>query len=171
MSITVPTDGDPVIASWGNDVATQLNHMIPVIMSADFPLTSVSFPTVGDITGLTFTCVSGKVYNIQLCGTYTVGGTSTGLGLGYNHPGGTARLLSEILSSSTSDSTPDTEWLIATDTATGTSTTDTTNSHFWSLRGIYQCTSDGTFAVRANRNGTSTTVTLIKGSGGLVIQS
>lgn len=165
--VTVPVDGDPITTSWGQDVANHANHLIPLYIPTQVSGTSSSF---GDVTGLTFECVNGKEYNIQLVLLYNVGGTSTGIKLGYNHPGGTARILSVIYGNGSEVGTT-TEWLTATDTATGTTTTDSTNARQAVFRGVYQCTADGTFAVRYARAGTSTTVALLAGSGGIVIEN
>lgn len=165
--VTVPVAGDPATISWAQDVANHANHVIPLYMSADVSKTGSSF---SDVTGLTFACTSGKTYNIQLCGSYTVGGTNTGIGLGFNSPGGTTRIRSQIFGNG-SPTGSTTEWLSSTDTATGTSTTDSTAVRHWVMTGTYVCTSSGTFAIRYNRNGTSTTVTIFAGSGGTVVES
>lgn len=165
--VTVPSAGDPATIAWAQSVANHANHLIPLYMSADVSKTGSSF---SDVTGLTFAVTNGKSYNIQLVGSYTVGGTSTGLSLGFSSPGGTSRIHSTIFSSAY-DSSAWTEWLSSTDTATGTSTTHTTAVHQFRLYGTYACTASGTFAIRYNRNGTSTTVTIYAGSGGLVVES
>lgn len=164
--VTVPAPGDAIDLSWGQDVANRINHVIPLYMSSDVSKTSGSF---SDVTGLTFPVVNGKFYTINLVGSYTVGGTSTGIGIGYTSPGGTTRLLATLYS--TSYISGSNEWLSSSDTATGTSTTHSTAEHQFQLRGTYQCTSDGTFAIRYNRNGTSTTVAILAGSGGTVVES
>lgn len=163
----VPSAGDPITVAWGQQVANHANHLIPLCMSSDVGKTGSSFTTV---SGLSFEVVSGKSYNIQLSGDYTVGGTSTGLSLGFSSPGGTTRLFCRIYGNGSATGST-TEVLSATDTATGTSTTDSTSRRHWELNGVYACTASGTFAIRYNRNGTSTTVTIYAGSGGLVVES
>jgi len=165
--VDVPSAGDPITIAWGQQSANHANHLIPIYMGSDVSKTGSSF---SDVTGLTFAVTNGKRYNVRLSGAYTVGGTSTGLSLGFNSPGGTTRLFVRIYGNGGA-TTAATEVLSTTDTATGTSTTDSTSVRMWELWGIYQCTSDGTFAIRYNRNGTSTTVTIYAGSGGLVIES
>lgn len=165
--VDVPSAGDPVTVAWGQAVATHANHLIPVYMGADVSKTGSSF---SDVTGLTFPVTNGKKYAIKLWGTYTVGGTSTGLSLGYNSPGGTTRLFVRIYGNASATGSTS-EVLSSTDTATGTTTTDSTAVRMWELWGTYACTSSGTFAIRYNRNGTSTTVTIYAGSGGLVVES
>jgi hypothetical protein len=170
VSITVPAAGDGITAAWGIAVAAQLNAMIPLMVTTDFTTTSTSPVT---ITGLSFPAVAGTVYNISLRGTYSVGGASTGIGLSWHLSGGatgTVRVRTEILSSSVTDATADTGWPLSDATEDGaTSTTDSTAVHLWTLEGWYQCTVSGTFAIQLERNGTSTTCTINKGSGGMVL--
>lgn len=166
--VTVPSDNDDIITSWGISVADHANHFIPLIMSADI---TKSGSTFSDVTDLTFACTSGKAYNIHLFLTYEAAGTSTGLSVGFNHPGGTARAYVEI-HGPTSAATHTDEWLSATNTATGTSTVNSSSTIYgieW--KGRYVCTSTGTFALRYKRNGSSANVTIHQGSGGHVIES
>lgn len=165
--VTVPSAGDPITVAWGQSVANHANKLIPVIVSADVSKTSSSMSTV---TGLTFPCVNGKVYTVNLVLTYTVGGTSTGIAFGFDHPGGAARIFSTIFGNASATGSTS-EWLTAVDTATGTTTTDAASTRQALYRGTYSCTADGTFSVRYARGGTSTTVTVSQGSGGLVVSS
>ncbi len=165
--VTVPAAGDAITITWGQDVSNHANHLIPIIVSSDVSKSSSSMSTV---TGLTFPCVNGKVYTVNLVLTYTVGGTSTGIAFGYDHPGGTARIFSTIFGNASATGSTS-EWLTAVDTATGTTSTDSTQTRQALYRGTYSCTADGTFSVRYARGGTSTTVTVSAGSGGIVIES
>lgn len=165
--VTVPSAGDPITVAWGQSVANHANHLIPLYMSADVSKTSSSFST---ITGLSFACTSGKTYAIRLQGTHTVGGTSTGLKLGFDSPGGTTRLFARIYGNG-ADTTAFTEVLSSSDTASNATTSDSTSVRMWELFGTYVCTSTGTFSIRYARGGTSTTVTVYAGSGGLVVES
>jgi hypothetical protein len=165
--VTVPSAGDPITISWGQSVANHANHLIPLYVPTQASTTGTSFETV---TGLTFSCVNGKEYNIQLVLLYSVGGTSTGIKFGFDHPGGIARILSVIYGNASATGS-DTEWLDTIDTATGTTTTDSTNTRQAIFRGVYQCTADGTFSVRYARRGTSTTINVLAGSGGIVIEN
>lgn len=165
--VTVPAAGDAITITWGQAVSNHANHLIPIIVSSDVSKTSSSMSTV---TGLTFPCVNGKVYTVNLVLTYTVGGTSTGIAFGYDHPGGAARIFSTIFGNASATGSTS-EWLTAVDTATGTTSTDSTQTRQALYRGTYSCTADGTFSVRYARGGTSTTVTVSAGSGGIVIES
>lgn len=165
--VTVPVAGDPATISWAQDVANHANHVIPLYMSADVNKTSSSF---SDITGLTFAVTNGKCYSIRLQLSYTVGGTSTGLSIGFSSPGGTCRLFTRIYGNGSATGVTS-EVLSSSDTATGTSSTDSTALRLIEVFGTFVCTSDGTFALRYNRNGTSTTVTVYAGSGGIVVES
>ncbi len=166
--VTVPSAGDPIITSWGQDVANHANHLIPVYATADATTTSTSF---GTITGMSFAVVNGKEYSFgSLALYYTVGGTSTGLKVGYTAPSGTCRLYTRIYGNG-SDIAATNEVLGANDTATGTTTTDSTAGRLIEMFGVYRCTADGTFSLRFARAGTSTTVTIYKGSGGVVVEN
>ncbi len=165
--VTVPAAGDAVDASWGQAVANHANHLIPVYMTADVSKTGNSF---SNITGLTFDVVNGKSYAFDLVLWYDVGGTSTGLAIAVNHPGGHVRMRSVIGGNASATGTTS-EWILSTDTATGTTTTDAVARRDIRLTGNYTCTGDGTFAFRYQRQGTSTTVTIYAGSGGLVVEN
>ncbi len=165
--VTVPSAGDPITVAWGQAVAQHANHLIPLYMSADVSKTGNTFST---ITGLSFDCVNGNEYTIRLNGTYSVGGTSTGIAIGFESPGGTTRLMSRIWGSGGA-TTVTNETLATSDTATGTTTTASTSIQHWELFGTYQCTVSGTFNIRYARGGSSTTVTVYAGSGGIVIEN
>jgi len=167
MAITVPAAGAPVLTSWGADVANQLNKCIPIVSTADTVFNSATF---GDITGLSFPVVAGYTYTWQLILMYSVGGITTGLSISHTAPAGTCRMLSSIYGN-VSATGADTEWLGAADTATGTSTTDSTNGRMIRLAGHFICTTSGTFQFRRKRNGTSTNVTIFSASGGIVTVS
>lgn len=165
--VTVPAAGDPITTAWGQAVANHANHLIPLYMSGNVSGTSSSF---GTITGLSADVTNGKYYTFRVSGSYSVGGTSTGIKIGYESPGGTTRLFVRIYGSG-GETNATTEVLSSTDTATGTATTSTTGVYLWEVWGTYQCTTTGTFNLRYARAGTSTTVTVYAGSGGLVIES
>jgi hypothetical protein len=79
-SITVPTSGDPITATYGAAVARSVN-LGTITLSADVTTSSGSF---GNLTGLSFTCVAtvngaGNTYFIRAWGRYvcTADGTFT----------------------------------------------------------------------------------------------
>lgn len=165
--VTVPSAGDAIATAWGQSVANHANHLIPLGMTADASTSSGSF---GDVTGLSFAAVSGKAYAIRLGGTYAVGGTTTGIGIGFTGPGGSTRLFVRIYGNG-SPTGVTSEVVTSSDTGTGTSTTDSTATRMWEAWGTFVCTSTGTWKLRFNRNGTSATVTIHSGSGGLVVEN
>jgi hypothetical protein len=168
--VTVPSAGDPIITSWGQAVANHANHMIPLYMSADATTTSTLF---GTITDLTFSVTNGKEYTIPLTLFYTVGGTNTGLDIGYALSGGatgTCRFYVKYAGNASATGVTN-DWVDTEDTATGPTSTDSTAMRIIWADGIYRCTADGTFSMRFARNGTSTTVTIYAGSGGVVVEN
>ena len=120
--------------------------------------------TFGDVTGLTLPVVNGREYAFEAWGMHSEANTATGVSLGVNHPGGTFYTWTEIYPGGATTTVVN-EFNAATDTNTGTSTCTSINvGRYWHMRGVYQCTADGTFAIRYKRNGTSANVTIDKGS-------
>lgn len=167
MVITVPAAGDPVTATWGASVANQLNTQFPIVVTADVAMTSSS---MADITGLSFPVVTGAVYVLDLHLFYTVGGTNTGIVIGYTAPGtNDGRLLVQIFGNASATGTT-TDWVTTEDdTSLGTTTTDSTSTRLIRVHGRLAAAGNGTFQLRYARRGTSTTVTVLEGSGGTVI--
>lgn len=164
MGVTVPSAGDSITASWGSDVATRINNM-SLTLSANVTTSSGTF---SDLTGLTFACTSGKNYTIEVILTYDSSSTSGGPVVGFNHPGGTCHMLI-IYSGETSATSQDVEAISATDTGTGVATANTAGANYFIRAWVrYQCTSNGTFALRIKRN-TAGTQTFHKGSGMRVV--
>lgn len=160
-TITVPSAGAEIQASWGESVADALN-LGGKILSSDVTTSSASW---ADLTGLTFSCESGKVYSFELVLTYESSSTSGGPVVGFNHPGGTCRMLVDY-QGETSATTTTTEAQTGTDGTGGSGGVATANTggavYFIRAVGRYQCTSSGTFAIRMKRN-TAGTVTFHKG--------
>lgn len=169
MAITVPAAGDAVTAAWGASVANLANQLIPLITTADVVSSSASW---ADVTGLTFAVTAGKRYVCHgLLLRYSCVGTSTGLSIGFTHPGGAVRMFNEI-HGVTSAATHTDEHISGTDTGTGTSAVNAGGTNYLIETSFtYVCTVTGTFALRRVRNGTSTDVTIYEGSGGLVVAS
>jgi hypothetical protein len=161
MTLTVPTAGDEILASWGTTVATQLN--LTTVLSANVTTASSSW---GDLTGLSFTCVSGQAYNFEVILTYEHSDTSGGPVIGFNHPGGTCHMLINY-AGETSATSSDTEAQNGTDGTGGGSGVATVNgagsTYFIRAWGRYVCTTSGTFTLRHKRN-TAGTLTIHEGS-------
>lgn len=167
MTIPIPSAGGPVLDTWGAAVATKLNAMIPLIVTADQATNSA---TAQDITELQIPVVAGRAYNIQLHGSYSVSATNQGLQLGYSGPGGAGALDVRIWGNASP--TGETVARSFDGSLTGRTSTDTTGTReFWAyLR--YACTTTGTLKIQFARGGTSgsTGVTLQAGCGGWVIE-
>ena len=168
MAITVPAAGDAVTAAWGASVANQLNTSFPIACTADTATTS---GTTVDITGLSFPVTSGYAYVFDLHLFYTVGGTSTGIAVSYTAPGANdGRMLVQTYgNASPTGVTSDWAYTEADDTQ-GTATTDAASvQRMIRVEGRILAAGTGTFQFQFCRNGTSTTVTVLKGSGGTVV--
>lgn len=133
------------------------------VLSSDFTTTSSSFV---NLTGLSFSCESGKNYSIEIVLTYENSSTSGGPVIGFNHPGGTSHMLIQY-AGDTDAVTFSTEAQNGTDGSGGSAGVATANTaganYFIRAWARYQCTSSGTFILRAKRN-TAGTLTIHKGS-------
>lgn len=120
--------------------------------------------TWGDLTGLAFTCTSGKNYSVRGFLTYEASSTSLVPQIGVNYPGGSVRGMVTI-AGDTSTVSLERDWVTTTDTSGITTTPNATGTAYaiW-VDFRYQCTSSGTFALRIAR-GTTGTLTIHKGSG------
>lgn len=161
-SVTRPSGGDGIATAWGQTVSDVVN-LGCIILSSDVTTSSGSF---GDLTGLSFTCTSGKNYNFEVVLTYEHSDTSGGPVIGFNHPGGTCHMLINY-SGETSATSTDTEAQNGTDGTGGSAGVATVNgagsTYFIRAWGRYACTSNGTFTLRHKRN-TAGTLTIHKGS-------
>lgn len=160
-TITVPGAGTDADASWAESVADALN-LAGKILSSDVTTSSSSW---ADLTGLTFPCDSGKVYSFELVLTYESSSTSGGPVVGFNHPGGTCHMLIDYFGDVTATAAQ-TEAQNGTDGTGGGSGVGSANTaganYFIKAVGRYQCTANGTFAIRMKRN-TAGTMTFHKG--------
>lgn len=131
------------------------------MLNADLTANPSSF---SDVTGLTCAVTNGREYAWEAWGTHAEANVNTGVSLGFNHPGGTCSSWTEIYPGGATSAVV-TEFNAAVNTNGGTNTnTGTGSGRYWHMRGTYQCTADGTFAIRYQRNGTSANVTIGKGS-------
>ncbi len=116
---------------------------------------------------MSFPCIADQDYSFRFSGAYKTADTSTGIVIGFNHPGGNAKAMVEICQSG--PSTIDREWLVAFDSATGWSGVDTADAaRRFVVEGLYQCSANGTFTLRMQRGGNNHLVTILAGSGGTV---
>lgn len=131
------------------------------VLSSDVTKSSASF---SDLTGLSFTCTSGKNYSVRGFLTYEASSTSLVPQIGVNYPGGSVRGMVTI-AGDTSTVSLERDWVTTTDTSGITTTPNATGTAYaiW-VDFRYQCTSSGTFALRIAR-GTTGTLTIHKGSG------
>lgn len=151
MSITVPSAGDSIDATWGAAVANQLNTFQTPTKASDQTRDSAVF---ADIDDLTFPVVSGTAYSVIAMITWSHASASGGPVFSFNHPGGTCRMLIEHTGEASSTSSTK-EWITTTDGGSGVATVDTINVARMSIGYIrYSCTSNGTFAMRFARNTT-----------------
>ena len=164
MAIIVPVVGDPIDVSHGISVANELNDIGTLQvkqLAADVSKTGTSF---SDITGLSFAVVSGREYAWEAYLFYEAANVNTGLSVSHNHGGGDSKQLILIYGAAAGN-TSTTSYNSGTDTNTGTSTVASSGAIYMVVvTGYYFCTSTGTFAMRYQRNGTSATVTIKKGS-------
>jgi hypothetical protein len=125
--------------------------------------------TFSDLSGMTFSVVAGKSYVIQLFLVFAAAGTSTGIVIGFNHPGGTARAYAEYHGQATAATHVD-EWVNGgVDSGTGIASVNASGTFYGIEYSIwYQCDTNGTFAIRRRRAGSSATVAVYAGSGGTV---
>lgn len=168
-NVSSPTAGTNGDASWAQDVAAALN-LGGKILAADVTTSSGSF---SDLTGLSFPCTNGKVYNIEVELWYEHSSTSGGPVIGFDHPGGTGHMFI-VYAGETSAVSSDTEAQNGTDGSGGGAGVATVNGagNTYSIRGWakYVCTSTGTWTLRFKRN-TTGTLTIQKGSAIRVVES
>lgn len=159
MSVTRPNGGDGIATAWGQGVSDFVN-LGGIILSSDVTGFTGSF---SDLTGLSFTCTSGKNYNIQIALLYNHDNTGGGPLVGFNHPGGSCWLFLDY-NGKTSATSSDLDTATATDSGTGITAVNSGAGVYWITgRALYQCTANGTFTLRAKRN-TTGTLTIKKGS-------
>lgn len=161
-TIPVPGAGTDADASWAESVADALN-LAGKILSSDVTTSSSSW---ADLTGLTFPCDSGKVYAFDLTLTYESSSTSGGPVVGFDHPGGTCHMLIDYFGdvTATAAQTEAQNGTDGTGGGSGVASANTAGANYFILaRGRYQCTANGTFAIRMKRN-TAGTTTFHKGS-------
>lgn len=166
MSITVPVAGDRIVYGWGASVAEQLNREILLMKTAD---QSSNSTTLADITDLTFPVVNGKQYTGTLRLSYAVSATNQGCQIGITCPTGTV-----LVQVTTYGAGPDETHMRASGDVTTVATATGTTPLGVEIKIMrYDCTADGTFAIRFRRGGTSgsTGVTIHKGSGGTILVS
>ena len=165
-SITVPSAGNDILASWGESVADALN-LLGIILSSNVTTSSASF---ADLTGLSFTADSGKNYNIEFFLTYECSSTSGGPVVGYDGPSGDCLFYVVYAGETAADSSTVTQ-VSAEDSGAGVATVDTADAKRV-IRGwaIFQATATGTFTLRMKRN-TAGTVTFHKGGAMRVVSS
>ncbi len=116
---------------------------------------------------MAFPCTNGQDYSFRFSGAYKTADTTTGIVIGFHHPGGNAKAMVEICEGG--PSTISREWLTAVDTATGWSGVDAADTaRRFVVEGLYQCSADGIFTLRMKRDGNNHVVTILAGSGGTV---
>jgi len=127
--------------------------------------------TFVDITGLTFTVVSGTDYAFHYYITFRSAQTTTGWKAGINHPGGTVDFWASsqtIANAAAGAATHTTRHNVVVDDMTLLTSTVTNNVDLAIIiEGRYKCTANGTFAARfANELAANTDVVVQKGSWG-----
>ena len=166
-NVSRPTAGTNGDASWAQAVADALN-LGGKILTSDVTTSSGSF---ANLTGLSFSATSGKVYNIEVNLSYECSSTSGGPVVGFDHAGGDCHLYL-IYHGETSAVSTDSEEQNSTDDggAAGVATVNTAGAAYF-IRGwgVFQCTSTGTWTLRMKRN-TAGTVTFRKGSAIRVVE-
>jgi hypothetical protein len=125
-----------------------------------------------DITGLTFTVVSGTDYAFKFYIVFQSAATTTGWKASVNHPGGTVDHFTTY-QTVVNSATGATGWLQKHNTATDdmsllTSTITAAVNLVCIIEGCYKCTANGTFAARfANELAANTDIVVQKGSWGM----
>lgn len=166
MTVSVPIVGERIVASWPASVAAQLNRMILLVKTSD---QSSNSATLADITDLTFPVVNGTTYTGTLRLSYAVSATNQGCQIGITCPAGTV-----LVQVTTYGAGPDETHMRASGDVTAVATATGTTPLGVEVKIMrYDCTADGTFAIRFRRGGTSgsTGVTIHKGSGGIILTS
>lgn len=170
MAIAVPTAGNPILDTWGADVANRLNQLVPLILESD-TATDVAEGS-GGVQLLTITVTAGREYNVQLFGIWEASATNQGLRVyvGESSGAGTVRghaMIGNPASGLTDYTVTDSTWNGSTSTSAATSDRAVTLSF------VYACTTTGVLEVKMARGGTSggTGVTMRAGFGGLCVES
>lgn len=131
------------------------------VLSSDVTKSSASF---SDLTGLSFTCTSGKNYLVQGFLTYEHSTTTGGPIISFSYPSGSARG-GFIYAGESSTTSADRDWVTTIDGGSGVATAAASGTPYGIELNIrYQCTGSGTFTLRIARN-TAGTTTIHKGSG------
>jgi hypothetical protein len=152
-TITTPTVSTGILQSWGASVAAELNRRQVAILAADVSKAASSW---SDIDGLTATVVNGRFYLLRGFLTWTNSSTSGGIRVGFNHAGGNLRALVRFTGETAADALVN-EWHTTTDDGAGVGTVDASATpRMVQFEGRFQCTADGTFAIRYYRNTTGT---------------
>lgn len=164
-SVTRPTAGSSGEASWAQSVADALN-LGGKILTADVTTNSGSW---SDLTGLSFTATSGKVYSIAIDLLYNHDDTSGGPVIGFDHAGGSCWMFLDY-AGETSATSEDRDTSTAADTGSGVASVNSGSGIYWIHgRALFQCTSTGTWTLRMKRN-TAGTLTVKKGSAIRVVE-
>lgn len=165
MPIDVPTPGSPILDTWGAAVAGRLNQLIPLILSSDFSTNSTSLVDV-----FTFPVISGRRYNFQLVCVVTVAHASSQCQWGLDRPSGDS--VAWCRACTTGVTTEELQRIGSTGTATTFGNAGSTGSQRQALyTGRYSASADGTFRIQVARSGSSGGVTVLAGSGGMVVES
>lgn len=150
---TIPDATGGILASWGQAVADELNRTQNAVLAADVSKAASSW---SDITGLTASVVNGKFYLVRGFLTWTNSSTSGGIRVGFNFPTGNLRALVRFSGETAADALIN-EWHTTADAGSGVATVDAADTaRIAMFEGRYQCTADGTFAIRYYRNTTGT---------------
>ncbi len=167
MSIDVPSAGDPILDTWGADVAEKLNKITPLLLTAAVATNSASADNIAEWS---FPVVDGNVYSCQLHGSYYANATNQGIKFGYTGPAGAGHVSGVILGNG-SDTGATRFWSGDGSLAGRTSTDGTGRRGFW-LAHRFAATASGTMYLQFARGGTSGApgITITKGSGGLLIE-
>lgn len=161
MAITQPNDGDFATDVWPKAVTAEINRTQSVLLAADVSKAASSW---SDITGLTAAVLNGRRYLLRAFLLWTQSSTSGGVKVGVNHPGGQFRGLVRYTGETAADALV-TEFHTVTDDGAGVATADASATpRVVMIEGRYNCTADGTFALRYFRN-TTGTAAILEGSG------
>lgn len=168
MTIEVPTAGQPILDSWGQDVANKLNRVQLPVKSSD---QSTNSATAVDIAGLSFDVEAGKKYVAKFIGLWSGSATNQGLQLKWTEPTGTTSLAMLTIRGKTSRTSLD-----YTHTGgaglNGVSSCNTADDRvFFEIEMVCEVTTAGTIQLQFARGGTSggTGITIYAGTGGIVV--
>ena len=152
-TITTPSVGDGTQQSWAAAVAAEINRTQSAVLVADVSKAASSW---SDVTGLTASVVSGKFYLVRGFLTWTNSSTSGGIRIGFNFPTGNLRALVRFSGETAADALIN-EWHTVANDGAGVATVDAAaTGRLAMFEGRYQCSADGTFAIRYYRNTTGT---------------